>query len=136
MSLRLACDFDGSLAVEPLAWRPGALEALIALKNAGYHLILHSCRCNPVDPAPVIEDEVERFYRLGETPQRVLDQWARFLEMRTFLMAAGAWRLFDEIWTAPGKPPVDLFIDDKMEPPNWRALVEELAAPPRVAVPA
>jgi len=129
VSLSVAVDFDGSLATgEPPQYRPGALEALAALKAAGHRLILHSCRCNPLDPGPTIEDEAARFYRSGEVPPRVIDQWRRFEGMRAFLQATGAWALFDSIWQAPGKPLADVYVDDRGEPPDWARIAAELGA--------
>jgi len=136
MGLRLAIDFDRTLVSgEPLAWRPGARAALDRLRLAGHHLILHSSRCNPADPAPAVDDEIDRYYRLGEVPLRVLEQWARFAEMRRFLQADGAWIAFDEVWQAPGKPPADLFLDDKAELPAWARIVAELAPATSVVAP-
>lgn len=130
MSLRLGVDFDGTLVAPgpggALAFRPGALEALTRLKASGHQLVLHSCRCNPMDPGPTIDEDVAAFYETGVVSARVVDQWARFEEMRTFLQAAGAWGLFDEVWQAPGKPLVDAYIDDKAELPNWGTLAREL----------
>jgi hypothetical protein len=126
VSLRLAIDFDGTLARgKPLSLRLGADRGLAALKKAGHHLILHSCRCNPVDPTPQLEEEAARWYQAGEVPLRVVDQWQRFAEMRDFLRAAGLWELFDEVWQYPGKPEADAYIDDKNEEPNWPKLAAE-----------
>lgn len=125
MALTIATDFDGTLAAgEPLVWLPGAHEAVAALHGAGHRLILHSCRCNPVDPAPEIADEAGRFYRLGEVPARVTEQWRRMAEMRAFLQAYGAWEWFD-VWAGSGKPPADRYVDDRCEPPDWSALIQE-----------
>jgi phosphoglycolate phosphatase-like HAD superfamily hydrolase len=120
LSLRLAFDFDGTLAQgKHLSLRPGAAEALAALKKAGHHLVLHSCRCTPFDPSPQLEEEAARWYQTGEVSPRVTDQWERFAEMRDFLRAAGLWGLFDEVWQHPGKPEADRMFDDLCEEPDW-----------------
>jgi hypothetical protein len=126
LSLRLAIDFDRTLAQgRTLSLRQGAAEALAALKKAGHHLVLHSCRCNPIDPAPQLEEEAARWYQAGEVSPRITDQWDRFVEMRDFLRANGLWDVFDEIWQHPGKPEADAMIGDKNEEPNWPKLAAE-----------
>ena len=128
MSLRLAIDFDGTLVQdqEPLALLPGVPAALQALKGAGHSLVLFSARCTPLDPGPNLDDEIARYYQSGEVAARVTDQWERFERMRDFLQAQGLWELFDLVWQAPGKPPADLYIDDRAEPPDWKRLTAEL----------
>ena len=131
MSLTIAIDLDGTVADgHPLQFRPGAREALMALATAGHRLILHSCRCNPMDPGPSLEDEAARYWRTGEPPPRVVEQWWRFYEMRAFLQETRLWSLFADVWQAPGKPLADVFVDDKLEPPNWARLAAELAGAP------
>jgi hypothetical protein len=124
-------DFDGTIVRvggPPFAYVPGAREALARLKAAGHQIILHSARCTTMDPGPVVDEEVATFYRTGEVNPRISDQWRRFVEMRGFLQSEGLWRLFDEVWQAPGKPPADVYIDDRAEPANWARLVAELGA--------
>lgn len=129
MSLTISVDFDGTLVEdnEPLRWRPGAREAIGAFVRAGHRLILHSCRCNVVDPAPVIDEEVTAFCRTGAIPARVTDQWRLYASMRDFLQREGVWGVF-EPWTHPGKPIADVYIDDRMEAPYWPRLTAELGA--------
>jgi hypothetical protein len=126
MTWPLAVDFDNTLVEqgEPLRFRPGAFEALTAFARAGVRVVLHSCRCNPLDPGPEIADEVGRFYRTGELPERVTDQWVRFVAMRAFLQAAGVWDGLD-VWQGAGKPLAARFIDDRAEPPDWAVLIRE-----------
>lgn len=123
----LAIDFDGTLVEkgEPLRWRAGARDGLISLASAGHHLILHSCRCNPIDPTFDPALEVAAFYRSGITPESARARWEAFGEMRDFLKGEGAWPLFAEVWQQPGKPLCEMFIDDRSEPPNWVALSRE-----------
>ena len=123
MPLRLCIDFDRTLADGPtLHLRPGAAEAIRAFKVAGHHLTLHSARSTPDGAAPVLEDEASRFWQYGEVPARTRYQWQLFEEMREFLKAVGLWGAFDEIWTSPGKPLCDQFIDDLAIPPDWALL--------------
>lgn len=114
--LRVAYDFDSTLVVgQPLRWRLGARERLLSEKESGNYLILHSARCNPMDPSPSLADEIAGFYEFGTVNPRITDQWARFDEMRAFLQGEGVWSMFDEVWQAPGKPTADAFYDDKCE---------------------
>ena len=121
--LRLAIDFDKTLAEgPPLRLSAGAAEALRAFKTAGHHLTLHSARSTPDGAAPVLEDEAGRFWQYGEIPARTRFQWDLFDEMRTFLKSVGVWEMFDDVWTSPGKPLVDNFIEDLSLPPDWAIL--------------
>lgn len=131
MSLVLALDFDNSLVqpVAPLRWKAGAKEAIGAFKTAGQRLILFSCRNNPMDESPDEDLEAAEFYRTGAVPGHLGAQWRRFAEMRAFLKAEGVWDFFDEVWQSPGKPTADVFVDDKMEAPNWMALMREFGIP-------
>jgi len=126
--LRLAIDFDRTLADGPsLHLRSGAAEAIRAFKAAGHHLTLHSARSTPDGAAPVLEDEATRFWQYGEVPGRTKFQWDLFDEMRTFLKAVALWDVFDDVWTSPGKPLVDYFIDDIALAPDWAALTKQFA---------
>lgn len=128
MSLRLAIDFDRTLVDgQPIRLRQGAEAALRTFKRAGHSLILHSARATPDGAAPVIADEAARFWQYGEVPSRTRYQWDLLDEMRTFLRATGLLDLFDEIWTSPGKPLVDRFIDDLAVPPDWATMRASLA---------
>ena len=121
--IRLGIDFDKTLSDgPPLRLRPGAAEAMRAFKVSGHHLTLHSARSTPDGAAPVLEDEAGRFWQYGEVPSRTRFQWQLFEEMREFLKAVGLWEMFDEIWTSPGKPLVDAFIEDLSLPPDWAIL--------------
>jgi hypothetical protein len=123
MPLRIALDFDRTIADGPtLHLRPGAAEAIRAFKANGHHLTLHSARSTPDGAAPVLEDEASRFWQYGEVPARTKFQWDLFDEMRAFLKAVGLWELFDDVWTSPGKPLCDQFIDDLAIPPDWALL--------------
>jgi hypothetical protein len=117
---RLGIDFDKTLAEgPPLRLRAGAADALRSFKEAGHHLTLHSARSTPDGAAPVLEDEAGRFWQYGEIPARTRFQWELFEEMREFLKSVGVWELFDDIWTSPGKPLVDHFIEDLSLLPDW-----------------
>lgn len=122
--LRMAIDFDGTLVEPdpPLRYRPGAVEALRSLKSAGHSLTLYSARATPLDKQPSDVDDIALFYGTGVLPASVLDQWERFDEMRTFLQRTGMWAAFDVVWQSPGKPHVDVFIDDRFEEPDWLAV--------------
>jgi hypothetical protein len=124
----LAIDFDRTLADGPtLHLRPGAAEAIRAFKAAGHHLTLHSARSTPDGAAPVLEDEASRFWQYGEVPARTKFQWDLLDEMRGFLKTVGLWDAFDDVWTSPGKPLVDAFIDDLAIPPDWAVLQKQFA---------
>ena len=126
--LRICIDFDRTLADGPtLHLRPGAAEAILAFKAVGHHLTLHSARSTPDGAAPVLEDEAARFWQYGEIPARTKFQWDLFDEMRAFLKAVGLWELFDDVWTSPGKPLCDQFIDDLVLPPDWALLKKQFA---------
>jgi len=124
--LRIGIDFDGTIAEgKPLRLFPYVKAALARMKSAGNHLVLFSGRCATMDPAPALEDEVGRFYSDGDVPPRVVDQWDRFDEMRTFLKVNGLWGMFDEVWQAPGKPALDVIIDNASEQPDWLSLCHQ-----------
>jgi FMN phosphatase YigB (HAD superfamily) len=125
--MKLAIDFDGTLVEHgsPLRLRVGALEAIQALKTAGHYLVLFSARSTLDGAGPVLEDEAGRFWQYGEVPGRTSYQWQLSEEMREFLKRVGLWQLFDDVWTSPGKPIVDRFIDDRAEPPDWAMLRQQ-----------
>lgn len=125
--ISIAVDFDLTLAEgDPLRWRANARDGLQALYRAGHRLILHSRRCTPLEESEDPDKEAMEFYRWGTTPPSALQQWAYFDEMRSFLKREGAWGLFHEVWQRPGKPGADLFIDDRLESPDWARLAREL----------
>lgn len=113
-------------ATTPLKWRPWAKEAIKALFASGHSLILYSTRCTPSIPTLDSQKEAANFYRWGLPPISASGPWDSFAEMRSFLKTEGVWELFGEVWTHPGKPMADLFIDDKAEKPNWANLINEL----------
>lgn len=129
MSFTFAVDFDGTIADgypdRPLALNPEAIRVLRDLRAEGHRLVLWSCRATPYNDTPILADEVQRFYSFGEVPERVLDTWRLFGEMRALLQSQGAWDLFAEIWQAPGKPFADIYIDDKSELPEWPRIYQE-----------
>ena len=120
MSLRLAIDYDGTLCDRATgAVRAGAPEALRAMKLAGHHLTLFSCRGTPDGNGPVLVDEAARFWQYGDVPARAQVQWGFLEQMRDNLRAAGLWEMFDDVWQSPGKPICDRYIDDRSETPDW-----------------
>ena len=126
--MRLGFDFDGTLVEgTPMRLCAGAAETLRALKAAGHHLTLNSCRCTPDGSGPVLEDEATRFWQDGEVPARTRYQWDLFGEMRAFLKAAGLWQLFDDVWVSPGKPQCDAFFDDRVQEPNFALIKRQYA---------
>ncbi len=121
----VALDFDGSLveAEPPLRFRPGAREFIVAAAGDGVRMWLHSCRCAPFRDA--VLGDAEEFYRTGAVPEATLIDWQLFEEMRLFLRMDGVWDLL-EVWASPGKPMADLFVDDKLHPPDWLAVASSL----------
>lgn len=127
----VAIDFDGTLVekdVQPLRWRPGALEFVTRAPLAGIRLRLHSCRCAIADTlrqSLTGDADALTFWRTGIPAPDAAYSWSLFEEMRGFLAAAGVLAFF-EIWDGPGKPFADRYIDDKAEQPDWLALAREL----------
>jgi hypothetical protein len=126
--LSVGVDYDGTLVDERGALRPLAKEAVLRIKRAGFRLVLHSARCNPRDPGAGEQAGAE-FYATGRLPADVVDQWDRFAEMRANLIVLGLWSLFDEVWQSPGKPLVDIFVDDRAEEPVWAEVLAGLGIP-------
>lgn len=93
----IAVDFDGTMTVSemfgrrPLALRPGAKRALLALHAAGHRLILHSARWGD----------------LGTEADRI--------QCEAFLRAERLWSLF-HVWKSEGKPYADVYLDDRAIP--------------------
>lgn len=123
----LAIDFDGTIVAQdhayddldtPLKFMPGAKEALTSLKAAGHTLILWSGRASKhlrVDPElhPLVRAGVKKLDRARwERESRDLNQ-ARYEQMIAFVDAElpGIFDAVDE--GDSGKPPADVFIDDK-----------------------
>lgn len=125
-TITLSIDFDGTLVEgdEPLRWRRGAREFVVAASEAGIELILHSCRCQIVWYTEMPGDAAE-FYRSGRVPEQVTYSWDLRAKMLAFLEAEGVRELF-QIWDRPGKPGADMYVDDKAELPDWLALADEL----------
>jgi hypothetical protein len=123
--VRIAIDFDGVIVAHgrytdlatPLRFLPGAREGLLALKRAGHQLLLWSGRASLAlrkDP------RLDPFVRAGQ--RQVHPDWrdqarlheARFQQLLEFVgrELPGAFDAIDD-GTLPGKPDVDLFIDDQ-----------------------
>jgi len=72
VSTRIAIDFDETLVEgAPPRLKAGAVDALVAAKKAGHHLILHSCRSTvtghmQLDSAPGIDIPASALTRSGE----------------------------------------------------------------------
>jgi hypothetical protein len=124
---RISIDFDGTLVedhVSPFRWLRGAREFLTEVTAAGIHVILHSCRATLVGYTEMPGD-AEEFYRSGRVPDDVTISWALHEEMRAFLEAEGVWPLV-QLWTSPGKPIADVYVDDRSQVPDWLVLAAEL----------
>lgn len=124
--MRIALDFDGTLVEDdhayddlktPLRLKPGARDALRALKAAGHVLLLHSARSNRAlwedwQLNPLWRDGLVRFDVTFWERNKELNL-ARYSQMVTFVE-----RELDGLIDAiddgrQGKPMVDLFIDDR-----------------------
>lgn len=124
----IAVDFDGTIVVQdgykysdletPLKFMPGAKEGLAALKRAGHTLILwsgrasHYLRVNPeLSPLVRASGKAVNLERWAKDSQP-LNQ-ARYEQMLEFVAVElpGVFDAIDE--GDSGKPPADLFIDDK-----------------------
>lgn len=108
--MKVAVDFDGVLVDASGEWLPGSLEMLRWLLGRGDTVIVHSCRANWLEGLQSIKDA---------------------------LLAVGV--MSAQIWTKPGKPDADLYVDDKAVhfAGDWqpiRALIEH-AVPPSPTVP-
>lgn len=115
-------DFDGTIAEN--AWPdigpilPGAYEACVAFRAAGHRLVLNSARLNPLDP----------FTGEERAPAVVMGE---IQAVRDWLDRHGL--NFVEIYTGPGKPGGDIYIDDKGEryagtPGAWKRLAPKVLA--------
>lgn len=125
--LTVAIDFDGSMVEDhqqPLRWRPGAREFILAASASGIRLVVHSCRCTLVGYQDMPGD-AEEFYRSGRVPGQVEYSWGLREEMNAFLEAEGVRQLV-QIWEAPGKPIAEIYADDRSEQPDWFVLAAEL----------
>lgn len=100
----LAVDWDDTVVdVDTKAWFPLARAALRALLGRGYTIVIHTCRAN----------------------------WPEGLaEVRDGLDVAGLAGM--DVWTQPGKPHADRYVDNQSFPPfkgDWDALLATL--PPK-----
>lgn len=120
--MKIAVSFDGAIAKgKNLKLREGAAVTLKALAKE-HTLILHDVRLsNPFTLALVDLSDSDK----GDKEQYDKD----FVEMRDFLQLHGLWMkrdngVFDVVWTYPGKPDADLYIDDRSRKPNWSSILE------------
>jgi hypothetical protein len=128
----VAVEFEGGLVFRSpqargpgalLSWRRGALEFLRAAAASGIRIILHtSCAAWQL---PVLPGDAEEFFRTGRAPADLEVAWAYYDEMRTWLQARGAWGLV-EVWSAPGKPVADRYLDARGEKADWVQVGMEL----------
>jgi hypothetical protein len=97
-------DWDGTMVEnawpEHGDWMPGAIRACHKLHDAGIRLCVFSARLSPWDPYTFIERDPA--FVAGEI-QKVRDKLDR------------AGLTFVDIWTVPGKPGGDVYVDDKAE---------------------
>jgi hypothetical protein len=113
-------DWDGTLVTNEWpgmgTWQPGAIQACQKLHAAGIRLVVFSARLSPWDPFTFIERE----------PAIVAEQ---VQIVRGMLDDAGL--TYVDIWTLPGKPGGDVYVDDKAEryngtPRAWDRLTEKI----------
>ena len=100
----VAVDLDGTILEIDLAkWEkcgmdyfgeplPFAVEALEHIRSCGWHILIYTCRLNPIINPDVSTDEAKK--RIGE----VLDKYSI---------------PYDEIYDGYGKPLADIYIDDR-----------------------
>lgn len=103
-----AIDFDGTLATYD-GWKgalhlgephKGAVEFVNKALEMGHEVILHTCRTTIVTP----EGSVDRDHFVSQEEMvSVLQKW-----MKSYGIRDGV-----QIWTEPGKPHCDAYIDDK-----------------------
>ena len=95
-----ALDVDGVLASWSEGWQgiyhfgppiPGAVQFTQELSR-NMKIIIHTCRCN-------------RSLGMGNRPEMLGQIVTNWLQMNGFA--------FDEVWTNPGKPVADVYIDDR-----------------------
>lgn len=133
----IGVDHDGTVVVSTReqSFRPGAAETLRSLKRAGHALILHSARCQ--SPSAYLAQK-GFLYEPARIPEGLVpsveDTIRMFAEMRGFYRAHNLWTVdeggvFDFVWTLPGKPVCDTYLDDRtidMRPPDAWARVRSL----------
>lgn len=115
---RIAVDFDGTLVTKKWPeigeWFPGAVAAMLQLREDGHHVFLYSSRLNPCWPDGRKRDPMEYLAELDR--------------VSAFLASAGlGWmEIFTDI--EQGKPHWDLLIDDKAlffpgRPGSWSKIL-------------
>lgn len=124
--MRFAIDLDDTLVEQehpyddftsPLKLKPGAREALLALKRSGHVLLLFSARASRAllfdpDLDPLVRAGARKVDRAKWQAQLPI-HWGRYRQMIEFV-AQELPGIFDAIDDgAQGKPSVDYFIDDK-----------------------
>jgi histidinol phosphatase-like enzyme len=93
-----AIDFDGTIVEH--AWpnigklKPGAKTAVARLKDAGFHILIFTCRANPPDGGKFDDPDATK-----------LKDMVRFLKEHDIP--------FDDVWTGAGKPFATAYVDDK-----------------------
>lgn len=94
-------DLDGTIANYNQGWQglrsigkplKKAVQLLQYCRDSGYRIIIYSCRSNPILNKGVSEQEAAR----------VIEQY--FIDNKL---------PYDEIYTGPGKPVADAYVDDK-----------------------
>lgn len=102
-------DWDGTCVVadwpnKPVEWMPGALRALHDMASYA-NVVIHSARLNPMNP----------YTHEPQHPDDVAEEvnYIRRMLDNNELSHVG-------IWTEPGKPSGDMYIDDKAERYNQR----------------
>lgn len=117
--LRFVVDWDGTCTEDSWpkmgAWLPGAIDALRHLCRLG-HVCIDSCRVNPYEHG---------YDGVRLRPPHITA--AAIAEVRAMLDAEGLFEV--EIHTTPGKPPGDVYIDNKGmtyhgRPKSWEKLIE------------
>ena len=100
----IAVDLDGTIlemdwsrwAMEGMEYfgdpKPGAIEALTKLREAGYRIIIHTCRTNL---------ELNFSFTIDELKEKI----GKALDERGVP--------YDDIWTGVGKPIAPFYIDDR-----------------------
>lgn len=114
-------DWDGTAV--PNVWpehatefMPGFVDAMFRLHRAGWNITIFSARLSPFDP-----------WTSRRRPESVVAEETQ--RVRHMLDDAGL--TFVGIWTLPGKPGGDVYIDDKAErysgtPGAWRRVVDKV----------
>jgi hypothetical protein len=113
-------DWDGTAVANAWPgmgdWMPGTRTAWRQLLDAGANLTVASARISPYDP-----------FTAQERPAEYVE--AEIEAIRTMLDVAGLQEV--RIWTLPGKPGGDVYVDDKGlwypgRPGSWRRLVPRI----------